>query len=75
MTDVTREQLDTPLAELEGELLDLHLLNLLEDGFGAIYVRDLVDVEEADLLAVPNVGLRTVEKIGGVLAEFLRSSE
>jgi len=46
---LTQQQEDTPIAELQRYGLDVRIINLLENDFGAIYIRDLVGLTEEEL--------------------------
>lgn len=70
--EVTREQLETPLAELEVYGLSPRTCGLLEDKFGCLYVGDLGDVTEEMLLERPLIGEGTVAEIRRALTNFLK---
>ncbi len=75
MMIVTQDQLDAPIAVLESFGLDLRIVNMLERRFGAVRIRDLVDVTRRDLEREKGVGEGMIQQLERVLGEFFGEAE
>ena len=56
LIQATRAKLDTPIVELFGQTEEVRLTNLLETR-GFLRVKDLIDVEDREILAIPNLNI------------------
>jgi len=52
----TREQLETPLAELEEYGLDVRIVSILEMRYDAVYIKDLIKIDSTQLEATAGLG-------------------
>ena len=71
MTRCTQEQLDTPVAMLENIGLSLRVINMLEERAGVIWLRDLIGMDESELLSVHEIGPVIVQELRESLQLFL----
>jgi len=67
----TQQQLDTPVAELEGSGLSVRAINLLEERAGVVWIRDLVGMREEDLLSIVAIGPVIIKQLRLSLGLFL----
>ena len=72
---LTREQLDTPLAELELYGLESKDVNVLETQLDCVYVKDLEAVRERELMKVQNIGEVVVLRIRRALQNFVEGNQ
>lgn len=66
---------DVPVAVLEEHGLSVRIINMLEDAAGLVYMRDLLAMTEADLVALPQFGPKTVESVVRAVERFLGDDE
>lgn len=60
----------TPLAELEYLGLSLRVINTLEERMNVIYLKDLIEKSEREILAVKQLGVHAIQQIRDVLERF-----
>ena len=68
---LTKEQLNTPLAELELYGMSIREINALETELDCMYVKDLEGVEVSDLLAIDNIGKTLAANTQRALQNFV----
>ena len=69
----TQQQLDTPVAELERFGLGVQTIDILENRRGIVYMRDLVKLDERDILNIPMIGEKRLDGLKRAMDAFVRN--
>lgn len=65
------ERVNEPIVELERYGLTLRVVNFLENGLGAIYIRDLQPLKDEDILTVGHVAEKELKVLKESLKNFM----